>query len=126
MKKFLTSFVIIFILPLGFNGFFSIGNNSFLKTFPVNYAFAVENKEYQENEDIKPWESFRGWAPSIPYNNNYKPNFEVETTKNRDEKNLLKEDAAKPTQSEKDPVEKEEVVKPWEAFRGWAPSVPYQ
>lgn len=125
MKKLLSSFVITLVLSLGFNGIFYFGNNKFNNAFIANSAYADESKEYQESDDLKPWEASRGWAPSIPYSNNYKPNVEVDATKKNDEKHTPKEDVSRPTQQDKGPVYIEKSVKPWEASRGWAPAVPY-
>lgn len=94
--------------------------------FLVNSASAVENKANQSIENVKPWEAFRGWAPSVPYG---RSKDEAKSTKKLtiNEKPLsnTKEGETKTASPEKVSTEKKDDIKPWEAFRGWSPSVPY-
>lgn len=119
MKFFLSAFLIMLVLSLSFSGVL----------FLVNSASAVENKANQSIENVKPWEAFRGWAPSVPYGQTYSSKDVSESTKKllSIEKNSFskKEKEAKATNLEEDSNKKEDHIKPWEAYRGWAPSVPY-
>ncbi len=129
MKKFLYSFVIILVLPLSFGRILNFEGKNLNKTLLLNNAFAAENKENQTGENIKPWEAYRGWAPSVPYGKTYGSKDEAETTKTlmSDEKPVsgIKEGKTKTTKPEEDSTKKEDNIKPWEAYRGWAPAVPY-
>lgn len=129
MKIFLSSFLIILFLSLSFSGVLFFENNKIFKSLLVNSASADENEENLASDDVKPWEAYRGWAPSVPYGKSYISKNEPESTKKvmSDEKplSIKKEKEIKMTGPEEDSTKKEDHIKPWEAYRGWAPSIPY-
>ncbi len=82
-----------------------------------------------KTDDVKPWESFRGWSNRVPYGSGYSNKSlpsEPKKEKPRDKPINLNRDIDNTNpKSLNAPKENPEDVQPWEGFRGWSPRVRY-
>ena len=99
-----------------FEGDFRVGSGSI--------AWANDKIEDSNGNDVKPWESFRGWSPRVPYRQSTTTQSQKETTGKETTDSPVKTtkpDEAKTNSSSTNRYD----VKPWESFRGWSIPVPY-
>ncbi len=100
-------------------------------TFSENLAWAGEQVDISTGNDVKSWESFRGWSPRVPDGSSPNPS---QTTMTQTEKKDTEKGTRASAQEIENSVKKEtstsspifrDDVKPWESFRGWSREVPY-
>jgi len=119
---------IMFLFLSGGSPFHQLFGNS-LSDRPAGLALAGEQTEYSNANNVKPWESFRGWSPRVPYgqSNGHSTTTQSENKTQTEASAISPTDNLKPVESENETPSHviKNDVKPWESFRGWSREVPY-